>query len=161
MNLIKYKQEFLQIVDDIINHPEFLKSKNIKHHNESIFEHSLDVAHKSYLIAKKKGLDYVSVARGGLLHDFFLYDWRTSGNRHILNFGNMHAISHPKKALENAQKYFQLNDIEKDIIVKHMFPATLIPPKYKESWIVSIVDKQLAVKEYVEEFSKPLDTQEA
>jgi len=30
-----------------------------------------------------------------------------------------------------------LNEIEEDIIRKHMWPLTLVPPKYKESFIVS------------------------
>ena len=28
-------------------------------------------------MAKKLGLDYVSATRGAMLHDLFLYDWRT------------------------------------------------------------------------------------
>ncbi len=36
---------------------------------------------------------------------------------------------------------FTLTDIEKDIIKKHMFPLTPIPPVHIESWIVCIADK--------------------
>ena len=45
-----------------------------------------------------------------------------------------------------AQKLTSLNKIEKDIIVKHMFGATVAPPRYKESWIVTCVDKYWAVR---------------
>ena len=34
-----------------------------------------------------------------------------------------------------------LNDIEKDIIIKHMWPVTIRFPKYAESFIVGIADK--------------------
>ena len=63
--------------------------------------------------------------------------------------GQIHGIEHPKIALQNATKHFSLNDIEKDIVVKHMWPLTLVPPKFKESFIVSFADKYLASKEYV------------
>ena len=32
----------------------------------------------------------------------------------------------------------------KDIIVKHMFPLNPTPPKYVESWIVTIADKMVS-----------------
>ena len=43
---------------------------------------------------------------------------------------------------------FDLNDMEKDIIVKHMWPLTIVPPKFKESYIVTLVDKYCATKEF-------------
>jgi uncharacterized protein len=42
-----------------------------------------------------------------------------------------------------------LNDIEKDIIEKHMWPLTLKLPKYKEAFIVSFVDKYCAFMESI------------
>jgi uncharacterized protein len=47
-----------------------------------------------------------------------------------------------------------LNDIEEDIIRKHMWPLTLVPPKYKESFIVSFADTYLASKEFVNKFNQ-------
>jgi uncharacterized protein len=35
-----------------------------------------------------------------------------------------------------------------------MWPLTLIPPKYKESFIVSFADKYLSSKEFINEFKK-------
>jgi uncharacterized protein len=57
-------------------------------------------------------------------------------------------------AVANAKKYFSINEIEEDIIKKHMWPLTLIPPKYKESFIVSFADKYLSSKEFINEFKK-------
>ena len=34
-----------------------------------------------------------------------------------------------------------------DIIKKHMFPMTLVPPKYLESWIVCWIDKKCSTRE--------------
>ena len=89
-------------------------------------------------------LDYRSVARAGLLHDLFYYDWRTTK----FDLGT-HAFIHPRVALRNAEKLTKLNAKEKDIILKHMFGATLALPKYRESWIVSLVDDFEAEHEFI------------
>ena len=52
-------------------------------------------------------------------------------------------------AVRNARKLVNLNKKEEDIILKHMWGATIAPPKYKESYIVTMVDKYWAVKEAV------------
>ena len=49
--------------------------------------------------------------------------------------------------MKNAEKITELSDLERDIILKHMWGATIAPPKYKESYIVTMVDKYWAVKE--------------
>ena len=54
-------------------------------------------------------------------------------------------------ALENAEKICNLNEKEKDIIVKHMWPVTLLSfPKYKESFLITIFDKRSALKSFFE-----------
>lgn len=40
----------------------------------------------------------------------------------------------------------RLTPIEKDIIMKHMWPLTAIPPRYPESFLVSFIDKLIASK---------------
>jgi uncharacterized membrane protein len=134
------ESEFYEIISDIYEHEEFLKLKEFYHHNSSIYEHVMKVSYFSYKACKVLNLDYQSAARGGLLHDFFLYDWR---NHDVpdLPEDKFHGIEHPKISFANAEKHFTLNDIEKDIIIKHMWPLTLVPPKYKESFIVSFADK--------------------
>ena len=148
-----FENEFYEIIKDIYEHDEFLKLKLHYHHNSSIYEHVMDVSYFSYRACKFLKLDYQSAARGALLHDFFLYDWR---NHDVpdLPEEKYHGIEHPKIALANAGKHFILNDIEKDIIIKHMWPLTLVPPKYKESFIVSFADKYFASKEFVTKFKQ-------
>jgi uncharacterized protein len=148
-----FEDEFYEIIKDIYEHEEFLKLKNHYHHNSSIYEHVMTVSYFSYRTCKFLKLDYQSAARGALLHDFFLYDWR-SHDVPDLPEEKYHGIEHPKIALANARKNFILNDIEKDIIIKHMWPLTLVPPKFKESLIVSFADKYLASKEFVSEFNQ-------
>jgi HD superfamily phosphodiesterase len=148
-----FEDEYYEAIRDIYEHEEFLKLKEYFHHNSSIYEHVQDVAYLSYRICKFLKLDYRSAARGALLHDFFLYDWR---NHDVpdLPRKKFHGLEHPAIAVANAKKHFSINEIEEDIIKKHMWPLTLMPPKYKESFIVSFADKYLSSKEFIIEFKK-------
>jgi len=140
----KQSNEFITIVKDIISNETVRNLRFYKHHyGSNRYEHSLSVAYNSYRICKFLDLDHVSAARAGLLHDLFLYDCgnlETRPKNHIKN--------HPKVALENAEKLFILNDIEKDIILKHMWPVTSSTPRYLETFIVTFIDKFCAIKEW-------------
>ena len=52
-----------------------------------------------------------------------------------------------EKALQNAREDLELTPKEENIILRHMFPLTPIPPYYLESWIVCIADKFCAINE--------------
>lgn len=137
-------KEYMQIIKDLILNETVLKMKLYRQHfNVSCFDHCLFVSYNSYLICKKHKLDYKSVARAGLLHDLFLYDWRKRENGRK----GHHAFTHGKTALENALKITFLNNIEKDIIKNHMWPVTLSIPKYKETFVITYVDKRIAIAE--------------
>jgi uncharacterized membrane protein len=139
--------EYIECVKDILEHPEFLKTKNFKHHQSSIFDHVLKVSFLAYKISRQRGWDYRSAARGGLLHDFFLYDWR-DGNDPGRPTKNFHGFRHSKVALDNSLALFELNKVEQDIIIKHMWPLTPRIPKYKESFLVVFLDKYVATYEF-------------
>lgn len=140
---IDLNAEYRQCVEDLITSPVVLSMQDfVQHSNLSCLEHCINVSYKSYILCKYLNLNYRFAARGGLLHDLFLYDWYTSKPEN-----GLHAFTHPAEALKNANMYFNLNDVEKDIIAKHMWPLTLKPPKYRESLIVSLVDKYCAFTE--------------
>lgn len=130
--------EFLRLVRNTIESENFKNLKKIKHHiNSNTHKHSLKVAYLCYRhsIKHNSKVDINSLVRGALLHDYFLYDWRKTKNR-------LHFFTHPKKAYSNAiLDYKNINKIEKDIILRHMFPITLIPPKTREGWIICLYDK--------------------
>lgn len=145
--------EFNNIVNDLINDSTVNEmNKYIQHCDTTCFSHCMNVAYYSYLICKKYNLDYVSAARGGMLHDLFLYNWRKS--QRAIKLHGLHAFVHPKIALFNSLKLFDLNDIEKDVILKHMWPLTFRLPKYKESFIITFVDKFCAIKETLDYIKK-------
>lgn len=96
-------KEFMEVVGHLISHPRFQKLDGIvQHHHSTRLEHSVNVSYTSYKIAKKFGWDAKSTARGGLLHDFFYYDWR------VTKFNKSHAWVHPRIAVRNARKLVNL-----------------------------------------------------
>lgn len=142
--MLMKKEKFLKIINDILANKSIQNLKLYKHHYAyTRLEHCLSVSYYTYVICKFLHLDYKSAARAALLHDLFFYDCEDKLSR-----PKNHIKNHPKIALENANKLFNLNKKEQDIILKHMWPLTFSPPKYLESFIVTIVDKYCAFKEW-------------
>lgn len=148
------KSDFELIIQDLVSNETVQKMKDyLQHYDTSCFEHCKNVAYYSYLICRKFNLDYISVARAGMLHDLFLYNWR----RKEEDRKGLHAFTHPRAALQNASSLFALNDTEVDIILKHMWPLTFTLPRYKESIIVSFVDKYCAIQESFNAYQKKVN----
>lgn len=142
--------EFQEIIQELIDNETVQEMKLYRqHYNTSCFEHCYMVSYYCYRLCKKLDLDYKSAARAGMLHDLFLYDWREPSTTH-----RWHAFTHGKVACKKAEEIFKLNEIEKDIITNHMWPVTPKPPKYKEGFIITLVDKYCAIKESREGFQK-------
>lgn len=121
-----------------------MEKQYVQHGRTSIYDHSIQVARFSLYLAQKLPVrvDRRSLIRGALLHDYFLYDWHVPDDSHRL-----HGFKHPKTAWKNAKADFLLTPIEENIIRRHMFPLTLIPPACRESWIVCLADKYCALRE--------------
>ena len=145
MHPLKQSDEFYACIADLIGTPEVLAMDALPQQVQSIrcLFHCVFVSYLSFRLCRLLHLDYEAAARGGLLHDLFLYDWRVGGT-HV----GFHAFTHPAAALRNASRLCELSDREKDIIEKHMWPLTLRSlPRYRESLIVSTADKICAVAE--------------
>lgn len=144
--LVRYEK----VVRDILDDEFFLSSgEHIHHRDITCLEHALHVSYTSFCRAEKHGIDPVSTARGALLHDFYLYDWhkKRPESRHFIQ---LHGFRHPKIALHNAQMHFNVNEVEADIIQKHMWPLTLFwLPKTKASVLVSVTDKYCTAREII------------
>ncbi|WP_295630159.1 phosphohydrolase [uncultured Intestinimonas sp.] len=141
----RYAPDWLEAVSDLVDHPVVRSMEALPQHAKgfSCFHHSALVSYWSWRACLALGLDARSAARGGLLHDLYLYDW--TGQR--APNGKWHGTEHPRVALKNAQAFFRLNARERDIILKHMWPLTIRPYRYLESFVVSCVDKVCAVAE--------------
>lgn len=131
--------EYLACVQDILEHPVFQSMEQfIQHGHTTCKAHCIQVSYMAYTICRRRGWDYVSAARGGLLHDLFLYDWHT----HARDTGNhFHGLTHPRLAMDNAIRYFGITPKEQDMILRHMWPLTPTPPKWKEGYVLSFADK--------------------
>lgn len=139
-------EEFINIISDIIKNTKVQEMKNYRqHYKTSCFDHCLVASYCCYKYCKKHNLDYISCSRAAMVHDLFLYDWRKRQNGRK----GLHAFTHPRTAYENANSLFTLNDIEKDIILKHMWPVTLALPRFKESFVLTAIDKRCTINEAI------------
>ena len=145
--LLKIMKDIKATAPDILHSENFIQSdNNMQHGNISVMKHSKKVACTALAISRKLKLkcDETAIMRGALLHDYFLYDWHTPEHA---GFKNLHGFFHPGIALKNAEKEYDLSERERDIIQKHMWPLTLVPPKFKESWVVTLADKYVSTTE--------------
>lgn len=135
--------EFYEDIKDLLNSDAVRRLRFYTHHKHvNRFEHSLYVAYRSYRLAKRMGWDSRAAARGGLLHDLFFYDWRDKDPKR-----GWHVTYHPVEACRQAEKRFQLSPVERDIILKHMWPLSPHMPRYRESVAVMLMDKYCALME--------------
>ena len=134
------KKSFYNINKDILEHDEFNKLREINHHGINRYDHSYRVSHYTYTITKALHLNYEEATRAALLHDFFTDEVEEENKLNKL-------IKHPEYAVENSKKYFDISELQEDIIKSHMFPIGKNVPKYAESWVVDIADDVAAVYE--------------
>ncbi|HNX92620.1 MAG TPA: HDIG domain-containing protein [Syntrophomonas sp.] len=153
---LNIKIEYRNCISDLTQNEMVRSLEEFTHHrNFTRLQHCLHVSYLSYLVCRKLGLDSQSAARGGLLHDFYFYD-----SHQVKPDRGNHYFCHPSIALENAARVFTLNEVEKDIIVKHMWPVTMSPPKYRESYVVMMMDKYCAAGEVAEYGSRRTRSQQ-
>lgn len=136
-------KKYTILVDDILENSDFIKLMDITHHESNRFDHCVRVSYWSYKIGKFLKLDYEKIARASLLHDFFFED--NTSLDYKTKFITM--VKHPEYALDNAKKYYELSDLEENIILSHMFPIVPRLPRYFESWMVDFIDDIVAVYE--------------
>ena len=134
-------KDFDTIANEIIYTDKYQSLKSENHHGLSRYDHVMRVARNTYKISRKLKMDYVSATRGALLHDYFTdLDYRNTK-------GFKKYSMHPVIALNNAIREFDLNPKEENIIVSHMYPMGKTKPNCKESWLVTSVDKGVAMYE--------------
>lgn len=133
------------VMEEMLRYGRFQQESTcFQHGRTTVLDHSVHVAQTSLAFAKVCHLPVheTFLIRGALLHDYFLYDWHDKASA-----PSFHGICHPRIALNNAHQDFELNKIEENIILRHMFPLTPIPPLYLEAWVVCFADKCCALQE--------------
>ena len=116
---------------DILHSSNFRKTKqHVQHGTMTVNSHCMDVAKCSLYLSEKLAKLHIhcnrrELIRGALLHDYFLYDWH---DKEHVQIHNLHGFYHPGIALRNASAEYRLTPRERDIIKKHMWPLTVVPP---------------------------------
>jgi len=150
-------EEWFEIVEHILLNDEFQRRKIFPHHhNMTVWDHSILVSFKSFLLAKQVKADEKICAIAGLLHDFYPWSWINTKeleefengkyleeNKRKKTFFELHGFTHGKAASINYVKFFPELENKKitNSIKNHMFPLTIVPPRYKEGIIITIIDK--------------------
>lgn len=144
---VQLRKQVKEVLTELEQNGRFRQQQKFcQHGRTTVYEHSVQVACMSLALAERFHIkvNRRSLIRGALLHDYFLYDWHKPERWHRL-----HGFRHPEIAWENAKSDFRLNHIEENIIRRHMFPVTPIPPMCTEAWVVCLADKYCAVRETV------------
>ena len=139
------KERLENIYQTFLNNQKIKKMKDIPmHRGSNCYEHSFKVAKyaiKKALRYKEVNLEVVLI--GAILHDYYLYDWRTDSSKK-----KGHAKNHQIIASENASRDFMISDKVKKVIESHMWPINIKNfPDTKEARIVSLSDKHVALLE--------------
>jgi len=132
---------------DILHSRNFNRMKEyIQHGDMTVNAHVMNVARISVAFTDKLHIpcNRRELIRGALLHDYFLYDWHIPDKEHP---HRLHGFFHPAAALRNASREYNLTEREKNIIQRHMWPLTVVPPRYREAWIVTTADKWCSLLE--------------
>lgn len=114
------------------------------HHGKvSTLDHSLFVSYLSFRAARFLHLDVHAAARGGLLHDLYLYN-----NRDKSAHPGWQCFDHPRAAARNADTITELSEKERNIILSHMWPLGGVMPRSAEAVLVDLVDTVCAGVEF-------------
>lgn len=141
------KQQLEEIYQAFLHDEKILKMQEIPlHRGSDCYLHSFKVAKKAIKYAeksRKKDLNFHIILLGAILHDYYLYDWRSDRSKK-----KKHGHNHPQIASENAFRDFNISKEVRKIIESHMWPINIREyPSSREAKIVSICDKAVTIKE--------------
>ena len=140
------KQKMDKILRDLESDQHVQQMKNYTQHGKvSTYEHCERVARLSFELNRKLHLHakVPTLIKGAMLHDFYLYDRPSDAP-----IAGRHSDIHPQIALANAEKYFAVNDVMRDVIENHMWPTGCERPKTEEGFIITLTDKYCAALEW-------------
>ena len=145
----KNQEQFWDAFLELRENPLIQKLKQYPNHKISnLYDHSSRVAVCAYDLSRRLHIciNGKSLAKGAMLHDFYLYHARANQDISVRE----HWLGHPKTALMNAEKVFHLTELEKNIILSHMWPLNFLHfPRSREAVLVSAADKICACGELI------------
>jgi uncharacterized protein len=139
------EEDYYGCVKDLLSDKNILRLREYTHHcGTTRFQHSLNVSYYNFRLCRFLHLDARAGARAGLFHDLFFYD-RHEHER--VKGEGWHGIGHPKVAFFNTCELFSISQKEGDMIANHMWPLSPRLPKYRETFVITLVDKFCACAE--------------
>ena len=140
--------EYLALVEPLLKEEGIQNLDNFLQHSDiTLLSHVRAVSYMTYTVCKTLGWNKEAAARAGILHDYVTYDWHDPDPSH-----RFHGYRHPGFAVTNSKKITELSELEENMIRRHMWPLTVIPPKYREAWALTLVDKFLATGETLRKY---------
>ena len=140
------KQSLENTYQFYLHHEAILKMKEIPaHRGSNVYLHTFKLvkAVMKKALKSQKDLDLENLLVATILHDYYLYNWRTTKDR-----PHPHGKYHPHIAAINAKRDFNISDKAAQMIETHMWPFNLFnPPKTKEARLLCNVDTWIALKE--------------
>lgn len=136
--------EFYKLTGDLLATPEVQSLAGfVQHDTFDRLQHVLSVSYLTYHYCSRHSLDSRTAARAGVMHDLYYYDWHENDWSH-----RPHGYRHPGFAVINAKKLCGgLDKKTENIIRRHMWPLTPVPPRYREGWVIVAADKYCAYRE--------------
>lgn len=139
-------EEFMELAGPILENPDYQRLKDyIQHGNVTTYDHCRDVAWKAFRMNRRLhlGVNEPDLVAACLLHDYYLYDWHTKGDK-------LHGLHHPSIAAECARNDFNVNKEVQHAIRAHMWPLTIADiPKSRIAWLLTTADKICSANETV------------
>lgn len=136
------KSNLEKIYNELLNDPRIKKMQDIPmHRGSNCYIHSFKVAKRAIKRGMRhRNINLQSMLIASILHDYYLYDWRTDKK-----MKKHHGKNHPFLAAENAKKDFNINEDVEHIIKSHMWPINFKTfPTTKEARIVGLTDTHIA-----------------
>ena len=142
-----YIDTFLDYTADLLREP-LVQGMTRYHHHRTIdtHYHSVFVSYRVLKLCHAFGVtqDCREIVRAALLHDFYLYEWYTE--KHDEN----HIYYHPKASVRNIEAHLGvLSPMQRNMILSHMFPMAVEPPRSVGAWLLTVADKQCASEDYM------------
>lgn len=141
----KYIDKYLDLVGDILCDETVQRMKTYQHHREvTTHFHSTFVSYTVMKLCEKlKPAEEREIVRAALLHDYYLYEWYTEKHE------EKHIWYHPKQSVKNIEERFgPLSDMQRNMILAHMFPMSYETPSSLGAWLLTMADKHCATSDY-------------
>ena len=137
-----------QLGGDILRSERFRLAAGIPHHGRvSVARHSLHVAQRSLEISRwlnrhRQIVQPEDAVRAALLHDIGMTEPQVSGSPSWRK-----AYTHPRQGSRIAGSEFGANEIQRNAVLRHMWPICGIPPRHLAGWVVLAADKLCTLQE--------------